>query len=203
MGDAWWYDDTAQKRKMCEDARKALPTMCGKIGPDLRLADTSGKYHNLYESLGLYTILFFYDPTCGHCKEVIPVVNAVFQKHKLNGIKVYAVSTESQYDEWRKMMRTRPELHEWINVCRTDRYWPWPINKAEYNVVANPTIFILDQNARILGKKIHEDQLEFFIESLLYEKGIIKTKPVPPKEKKEEPSEGGTTGTGHEGHNHN
>lgn len=185
-GDAWWYDDTAGKRKMCEEAKKALPTMCGKVAPDLNMADTAGKMHRLYQNLGKYTILFFYDPTCGHCKEVVPVVNAVFQKHKKNGIKVYAVSTENQYDEWRKMMRSRPELQEWVNVCRVDRYYPWPYHKQDYNIVANPTIFILDENARIIGKKIHEDQLEFFIESLLFEKGIIKTKPTPPKEKEED-----------------
>lgn len=204
-GDAWWYDDTAQKRKMCEDARKSLPTLCGKTAPDLKMADTLGKYHRLYENLGLYTILFFYDPTCGHCKEVIPVVNKVFQKHKMNGIKVYAVSTENQYDEWRKMMRSRPELQEWINVCRTDRYFPWPIFKQDYNIVANPTIFILDAQGRILGKKIHEDQLEFFIESLLYDKGIIKTKPTPPKESKDDKKGGNDIPEGHssnDGHNH-
>jgi hypothetical protein len=48
----------------------------------------------------------------------------------------------------------------------------------------------LDENGRIIGKKIHEDQLEFFIESLLFEKGIISTKPTPPVEKKEEKAEG-------------
>jgi hypothetical protein len=66
-GDAWWYDDTAGKRKMCEEAKKALPTMCGKVAPDLNMADTAGKMHRLYQNLGKYTILFFYDPTCGQC----------------------------------------------------------------------------------------------------------------------------------------
>lgn len=191
MGDAWWYDDTTGKRKMCEESRKAVPTMCGKMAPDLNMADTAGKMHRLYENLGKFTIIFFYDPTCGHCKEVMPVVNAVFQKHKANGIRVYAVSTENQYDEWRKMMRNRPELSEWVNVCRVDRYYPWPLNKLDYNIVANPTIFIVDENGKIIGKKIHEDQLEFFIESLLFEKGLIKTKPVPPKETKDVKPESG------------
>ncbi len=190
QNEAWWYDDTAGKRKMCEEAKKALPTLCGKTTPDLNMADTAGKMHRLYENLGRFTILFFYDPTCGHCKEVIPVVNRVFLEHKKNGIKVYAVSTENQYDEWRKMMRSRPELQGWINVCRVDRYAPWPFYKQDYNIVANPTMFILDENGRIIGKKIHEDQLEFFIESLLFEKGIISTKPTPPLEKKEEKAEG-------------
>jgi len=170
--------------------------MCGKMAPDLNMADTAGKMHRLYENLGKFTIIFFYDPTCGHCKEVMPVVNAVFQKHKANGIRVYAVSTENQYDEWRKMMRNRPELSEWVNVCRVDRYYPWPLNKQDYNIVANPTIFIVDENGKIIGKKIHEDQLEFFIESLLFEKGLIKTKPVPPKETKDVKPESGNAPSG-------
>jgi thiol-disulfide isomerase/thioredoxin len=181
--DAWWYDDTAGKRKMCEEAKKAIPTMCGKIAPDLNMADTAGKMHRLYENMGKFTIIFFYDPTCGHCKEVIPVVNALFQKHKNNGIKVFAISTENKYDEWRKMMRERPELQEWVNVCKTDRYYPWPLNRYDYNIQANPTIFIIDEKGVILGKKIDEHQLEFFLESLMFEKGMISTKPTPPKDK--------------------
>lgn len=185
-GTAWWYNDTAGFRKMCEESKKAVPTMCGKVAPDLNMEDTAGKLHRLYENLGKYTILFFYDPTCGHCKEVIPIVNAVFQKHKGIGLKVYAVSTENKYSEWMEMMRKKPELHEWINVCKTSRYYPWPINKYDYNIVANPTLFVLDQSGKIIGKKIDEHQLEYFIESLFYEDGIIKVKPVPPVEKKKE-----------------
>ena len=83
-GRAWWYNDTAELRKMCEEGKKATPTMCGRIAPDLNMSDTAGNMHRLYDNLGQnLTILFFYDPTCGHCKEVIPVVNTVFQKHKL------------------------------------------------------------------------------------------------------------------------
>ncbi len=176
--------------------------MCGKIAPDLNMADTAGKMHRLYENMGKFTIVFFYDPTCGHCKEVIPVVNAVFQKHKNNGIKVYAISTESKYDEWRKMMRERPELHEWMNVCKIDRYYPWPYNRADYNITANPTIFIIDEKGTILGKKIDEHQLEFFLESLMFEKGIISTKPSPPKEKIEDKDEKKEEHGPNDGHNH-
>jgi hypothetical protein len=46
----------------------------------------------------------------------------------------------------------------------------------------------LDENAKILGKKIDEHQLDFFLGSLLFEKGLIKEKPEPPKEKPEEES---------------
>jgi peroxiredoxin len=193
---AWWYDDTAGKRKMCEEAHKAIPTMCGKIAPDLNMADTAGKFHRLYENVGKFTIIFFYDPTCGHCKEVIPYVNAIFQKHKDKGLKVYAISTENKYDEWRTMMRQRPELSEWVNVCKIDRHYPWPYNRADYNITANPTIFIIDEKGTILGKKIDEHQLEFFLESLMFEKGLIDTKPTPPKEKIEEKTQG--AGDGHD-----
>lgn len=190
-GKAWWYTDTAELRKMCEESKKAIPTMCGKTALDLNMADTAGKMHRLYDNLGAnVTILFFYDPTCGHCKEVIPIVNAVFQKHKAHGVKVYAVSTENKYEEWREMMRKKPELGEWVNVCKTDRYYPWPINKYDYNITANPSLFVLDKSAKIVGKKLDEHQLEFFIESILYEKGIITVKPVPPVEKKETKTEG-------------
>ncbi len=188
-GRTWWYDDTANLRKMCEESKKAVPTMCGRTAPDVKLMDTAGIYRTLYENLGLYTILFYYDPTCGHCKEVIPVVQKVHQKLKQYGITVYAVSTENKYDEWRDMMRKKPELKDWVNVCKTNREYNWVMNKLAYNIVSNPTLFVLDKNAKIIGKKIDEHQLEFFLESLLYEKGIIKDKPVPPVDKPAEKKE--------------
>ena len=45
-----------------------------------------------------------------------------------------------------------------------------------------------DENAKIIGKKIDEHQLEFFVESILYEKGLIDYKPTVPKEKPAKPS---------------
>jgi hypothetical protein len=47
---------------------------------------------------------------------------------------------------------------------------------------------VLDENAKIIGKKIDEHQLEFFVESILYEKGLIDYKPAIPKEKPAKPS---------------
>jgi len=200
-GDAWWYNDSAGRMKMCIEAKRAIPTLCGKQAPNLNIADTAGIYHKLYDNLGQnYTILFFYDPTCGHCKQVIPIVNAVYHKHKKNGIRVYAVSTENKYTEWIEMMRKRPELHDWVNVCKSNMFIEWKTNRYNYNIQANPTIMILDANAKIVGKKIDEHQLEFFIESLLFEKGIIKTKPELPKEKPASDSDHGPDdGHGHSG----
>lgn len=200
-GDAWWYNDSAGRMKMCIEAKRAIPTLCGKQAPNLNIADTAGIYHKLYDNLGQnYTILFFYDPTCGHCKQVIPIVNAVYNKHKKNGIRVYAVSTENKYTEWLDMMRKRPELHDWVNVCKSNMFIEWKTNRYNYNIQANPTIMILDANAKIVGKKIDEHQLEFFIESLLFEKGIIKTKPELPKEKPASDSDHGPDdGHGHSG----
>jgi ABC-type multidrug transport system fused ATPase/permease subunit len=45
-----------------------------------------------------------------------------------------------------------------------------------------------NENAKIIGKKIDEHQLEFFVESILYEKGLIDYKPTLPKEKPAKPS---------------
>lgn len=187
-GMAWWYNDTAGKKKMCDEAYRATPTMCGKTAPDLYLADTAGKFHRLYENMGIYTIVFFYDPTCGHCKQAIPIVNAVYQKYKSLGVKVYAVSTEGKYTEWRKLVRENKDVQDWLNVCKTNEYGNWPFYRYSYNIQSNPTIFILDSDAKILGKKIDEHQLEFFIGSLLFEKGLLKERPKPPVEKKEEDS---------------
>lgn len=188
-GRAYWAD-TGTIRKMCEETSKMMFTKCNGLAPNLRMADTAGVYHELYRLSASYTILIFWDPTCSHCKKVVPMVNDVYQKFKQYGVRVYAVSTENQHSEWLKYMKAHPEISEWTNVCKTDIYYPWPIYKYNYNIIANPTVFILDKDKNIIARKINEENMMDFVEYRLKEDGLIKETDsgVPPVNTPETPS---------------
>jgi len=170
-GKAFWADSTLVN-KICEKADKIAYTACKTKVPDLRLADVNDNYKHLYAEKAKFTVIFFWDPTCGHCKKVIPKL-VEMKKAFGDTIKIYAVGTEGKYEEWLKYVNTHPEMNVFTNVCKTDRYFPWPINKQNYDITSNPIIFLLDEDKKVLAKKIDENKLEEFMIYIMGEQGLI------------------------------
>jgi thiol-disulfide isomerase/thioredoxin len=168
-GRATWMVDSLRE-KVCEEGTKLSHTRCGKKALDLRMADKDSNFHHLYNVKTDYTVLFFWDPTCGHCKKVIPKLLELQGKYP-GVFQVYAVGTENKHKEWLEYLDKNPQMNSWINVNHTDRYWPWPINKANYNIIANPVIFLLDDEKKILGKRIDENKLEEYLIVIMMDKG--------------------------------
>lgn len=164
-GRAWWTDSTT-RAKMCEEATLASFTPCNGPAPNMKNLDSADVPRELYEEAGKYTIVFFWDPTCGHCKKVVPILDSIYDANKGKGWVIYAVASENKYTEWREYLREHPEIHDWVNVCKTDKYAPWPYKKQEYNNKSNPTIYILDKDKKIRAKKISEHKVAEFMKYL-------------------------------------
>ena len=50
----------------------------------------------LHTTSANYTVLIFWDPTCGHCKEVLPKIDSIYRaKWKADSVSIYAVSKET------------------------------------------------------------------------------------------------------------
>ena len=111
---AYWVDD-ATLFKIQDRASILEPILIGKKVKNLILADSTDNYQSLYSINSKYTILYFWDPDCGHCKKATPKVKAFYDKVKTKGVQVYAACTEVEMDKWRKYIR---ENHlDWINVA--------------------------------------------------------------------------------------
>jgi thiol-disulfide isomerase/thioredoxin len=164
--------DSATLDKICEKGIKLSYTACKGPSLDLRTQDENGRFKHLHEEKGAFTVLFFWDPTCGHCKKVVPKINKLKNEFK-DTIAVYAISTEGQYEEWKKYLSQHPEIQSWTNVCKTDTNDNWRANRFYYDIQANPVIFLLDKNKKIIAKKMDENKLEEFIVYQLGEYGMI------------------------------
>ena len=46
---------------------------------DMELPDSTGKTQKLYGVKSPYTLLVIWDPTCGHCKEVLPKLDTLYR----------------------------------------------------------------------------------------------------------------------------
>ncbi len=151
---AYWADE-ATLYKIQDRANTLEPILVGKKVKNLILQDSTGTYQALYNVNAPFTVLFFWDPDCGHCKKATPKVKAYYDKVKSKGVEVFAVCTEVEMDKWKNFIKEN-KLN-WINVADPQLHNNF---RAEFDIKTTPQIFILDKDKKILAKKIDEDTLE-------------------------------------------
>ena len=163
-GKAWWADSNTID-KMCENANRRRFTLIGETAPTLELADNSGKRINTSTIQAPFTILVFWDPTCGHCREVIPKLAKINADNKAKGWQVIALYPSDKKKEFNEFMVEHPEVNTFTHLVRGEvksQYYADQLYK--YYVIASPTIFVLDSNKEILANRIDVDKIADFIE---------------------------------------
>jgi thiol-disulfide isomerase/thioredoxin len=151
---AYWVD-AATLYKIQDRANILEPILIGKKVKNIVLADSNDVYQALYNIKTKYTILYFWDPDCGHCKKATPKVKAFYDKVKDKDVQVYAVCTEVEMDKWKKYIQENKL--DWINVAD-----PKVQNnfRHDFDITTTPQIFILDKDKKVIAKKIDEKTLE-------------------------------------------
>ncbi|HMJ47886.1 MAG TPA: redoxin domain-containing protein, partial [Ferruginibacter sp.] len=97
-----WLNEK-QMETISRRAYMQMANLVGERAANLEMLDMSGKPAPLYEVNSDYTVVVFWDPTCGHCKEEMPRVDSIFRASwKKKNVKIYAVLTEDQKPEWIK-----------------------------------------------------------------------------------------------------
>jgi len=151
-----------------------MANLIGEKGANLDMLDSSGHPSTLYDLKAQYTILCFWDPNCGHCKEEVPRLDSIYQASwKKHDVKIYAVLTpddkENVKPEWEKFI-IQHKLSEWTNVYKpkemedADFAAQKPGFRQLYDVTMTPTIYLLDKDKRIIGKKLTIFQLNDLLE---------------------------------------
>lgn len=158
-GQAFWADSTTIA-KIGDRAKKLDYSLIGKTAPNLIMKDTTGAFQVLHAIQKDYTIAYFWDPTCGHCKKVTPKVKEFYDKFKDElSVEVYAVQTNAEErDEWRKYI-IENDLN-WINVEDPEQKTAY---KYLYDIYSTPVIYLLDKDKKIIAKRIGAEDLEGFI----------------------------------------
>jgi len=170
QGRAWWTD-SATIANMCINAYERWPTTIGQPAPPITLKTIKGDWYNTQETKAPWTVMIFWDPTCGHCKEVMPKLAKIYEKNKSRGWKVIGLASGDKKKEWEEYYNSHPETQQFIHLIRgevlTDKDKQ---NLLTYYVKASPTIFLLDENNVIQANRIDIEKLEEFIDHLEKEK---------------------------------
>jgi thiol-disulfide isomerase/thioredoxin len=158
---------TPQYREFIDKrAYSLMANLIGKPAAELKLIDTSGKQHSLYDIQAPYTVVVFWDPTCGHCKEVVPKVDSIFKAKwaKMN-IKIYGVKVDGSKEDWIKFIHEH-DLKNWEHVYQSTAQHDaetkagLPNFRQLYDVYSTPMLYLLDKDKKILAKKLTYLQID-------------------------------------------
>lgn len=164
-GKADWADD-----ELIAELKKEMvfrrDNQIGNVAPQIYMQDTLGRAKTLYDISSDYLILYFYSPTCGHCKKKTPVLRDIY--HEMNGkAEVLAVCVDTEEDKWKNFIKTF-EL-DWLNYADMKYQSNFRI---QYDTRTTPTIYILDKDKRIIAKKLDVEQIQGFIEEQIRRSSI-------------------------------
>lgn len=188
---AFWVAEDKFK-DMCENLPNKLNLVVGVRPPNLILKDTSDtKWIDFYSLKSDFTIVYFWDPECGHCKKTTPKLAILYEKKfKLRNVEIYAIGKAlgKDFEGWKKFIRENNM--SFINVAVTDKLYElaktdpnslvpvYPGEKGKpttleslnyqttYDIFSMPKVYILDKDKKIIAKHVSISQMEEIIDRL-------------------------------------
>lgn len=150
----WYYPEV--KERVLKRANTLEPLLLGKQAPDLIMLDSLNIPHSLSSVKAPYTLLFFWESTCSHCKQEMPDVLTFYEEfHKNYGLEIFGVSGDTSMVKWKEYIR-RNNL-PWINV---NGHLSLKGNYHDiYDIHSTPIMYLLDENKKILAKLLLSKQM--------------------------------------------
>jgi thiol-disulfide isomerase/thioredoxin len=166
--------DVKSRKMIFERAYSLMANQIGEPAPLLNLTDTLGKVRPMYDVEGKFTLVVFWDPHCGHCKEQIPRIDSIYKaKWKGLGLKVYSVYVyDDNVPDWKKFINEK-QLQDWVHVYQTKEAREEEIKsntpgfRQLYDARLTPTVYLLDEKKRIIAKQLSIEQFDDLIKAKL------------------------------------
>lgn len=153
------YEGISQEMrdKYAYDAKMCSLNKVGTVAADFRFADKNGKIRTLHSIEAPVILLFFSNPGCTMCYDIIQTLSgseAISERIAAGQLAVLNIYIDEDLEGWRSYMPIYPE--NWYNgfdpdlVIRTENL---------YNVRAIPSLYLLDENKKVLFKDVPEQTL--------------------------------------------
>jgi thiol-disulfide isomerase/thioredoxin len=146
--------------------------LVGDKGRNLFMLNQDQKRIDLYDIKAKYTVIAFWDPTCGHCATEIPKMHQLYETEwKQKGVVVFAINNNTnEMVKWKEFIE-KEKLSDWTNVYPTPvvtgNYTKEDVDfQTLYNVRQTPVIYLLDQDKKIIAKKVGAENYTKIIEQL-------------------------------------
>ncbi|TBH69998.1 redoxin family protein [Aquirufa antheringensis] len=161
--------DTSTVRRMKERIAIIKPLLVGKPFPKMYLTDVGGKEINMSSLPFKYTVVFIYDPECSHCRIETPKLLALEDYFKAKNVGVVASSIVRDKVAWKKFI-TEFNVGSWVNGIdihvnsKTGKEEFYTDFRKTFDVYSTPVVYVLDEQKRIVGKRIPVENLKDFIQ---------------------------------------
>ncbi len=151
-GKASWISEEYEKT-LREEVAYVKPNLIGKQAPPINAVDTLMQAFSFSDIQTGYTLLFIYDPDCGHCKKSVKKLEEVDGRMAELDITVVALCTTTDVSRWKKFVASHNPM--WVHLID-------PTGKSyfrvSYDVRSTPRIYLLDADKKILAKRLEIDQ---------------------------------------------
>ncbi|MCD4697326.1 MAG: DUF5106 domain-containing protein [Bacteroidales bacterium] len=158
-GEAFWADSSLIK-SLTKRAYELHNVLIGNPAKNLILLDTNDRFRSLYHEEAPYIVVLFYEYDCSHCHREIDALKKWYENNEI-GFEVFAVSSDTSLAKWKKFVRDKEMT--WINVNGTRSVTP--DYHHLYDISITPTLFLLDNEKKIIAKRIKTGQLKPFLEN--------------------------------------
>ncbi len=157
------WTDSAFSANIEAEYKKIRFNRIGMQAHNLILSDAGNQPVILNDIQSEYTLLYFFEPSCGHCRQMTPLVHdQLYQKYKSAGLEVLCIYTQTDKEEWLKFIDEH-HLGDWVNAWDPERksfFWHY------FDTSSTPAVYLLDKDKKIIAKKLDEQTLETLLENL-------------------------------------
>ena len=154
----------AEKDKYSYISRLSLRNAVGTKAADFAFSDKTGRIRRLYDIKSEYVLLFFSNPGCESCFEIINSlredadVTSAIASGRLSVLNIYI---DEDIKAWRDYMPIYPEA--WYNGFDPEFIIR---NENIYNVRAIPSLYLLDEQKTVLMKDAVPDKVFNFLKNI-------------------------------------
>lgn len=128
----------------------------GEIAPDFVQKTPDGEDLKLSDLRGKIVLVDFWASWCGPCRRENPHVKKLYEKYNHRGFEILGVSLDRTKASWERAIKQ--DGLEWEHVSDL-KGWKNEVAKM-YSVSSIPHTILLDQEGRIIARKLRSPQLE-------------------------------------------
>lgn len=145
------------------EARMCAMNPYGSTAPDFSFTDLGGRTHRMSDVKADYTVLFFSNPGCGACRDIIdqltqmPWLDPLIAMGKIAVVNIYI---DEELDKWREYAPSYPSNwhtgYDHRLIIRSDEL---------YNVRAIPSLYLLDSEKHVIMKDAPTEKVLSFLDN--------------------------------------
>lgn len=148
----------ASRKRLASSARNAV----GMPAADIETNDLQGNPVKLSAISADITLVVFWAAWCDHCRELVPELRNAVSNNAIGlpdstELTVIAVSLDDDEQQLRTFL-SENDYSSWITISDFKK-WNGAVVK-DYNVYATPTIFVLDDEKKIIAKSASISELK-------------------------------------------